>query len=198
LDFLTVTTPTECLEAAEFQKLWHSFLTHGLKKVFPHGMWVRERQPRSQNWHAHAVVNVGWDIKTGFPFDQVKKRFYANVDPKLRDIWKQLREISDRYGFGRIELLPIKHSGPACARYLTSYLAKGFTETGTGDRTRLFGIWGGQRSVYSQFSFVSSRIIRKRKQWLADELGIKSEEEFRIVLGPHWWFHTISSRYSDF
>lgn len=81
-------------------------------------MWVRERQPRTGSWHAHCVVNVGWDIRTGFPFDQVARGFYANVDPRLRELWKRLRESTEKYGLGRTELLPIKGSGPGCARYL--------------------------------------------------------------------------------
>ena len=50
---LTVTTPSACLLAAEFQRMWHSFQSNVLKELFPTGMWNRERQPRSGNWHAH-------------------------------------------------------------------------------------------------------------------------------------------------
>ena len=123
IGFLTVTTPSECLELSAFQEKWHSYLTNVIRKTFPTGMWARERQPRSGNWHAHAVVNVGRDIWTGFPFDQVAKKFYANVDSELRKLWKHLRETAAAHGFGRTELLPLKHSGEACARYITDYLA---------------------------------------------------------------------------
>src|SRR5215468_6094927 len=119
---LTVTAAST-LRSSDFQKKWHSFL-NALRKIFPTGMWVRERQPRSGNWHAHAVVNVGWNIKRNFPFDQVRKGFYANVDEELRLLWKQLRDLSESHGFGRIELLPLKYGGCACARYLTKYLTK--------------------------------------------------------------------------
>jgi hypothetical protein len=186
---LTVTTPSECLLAADFQRKWHSFLTNVLRELFPSGMWDRERQPRSGNWHAHAVVNVGWDIKTGFPFDQVAAGFYANVDPRLRALWKELRERAAACGFGRIELFPLKHSGPACARYLTKYLAKSFgTEKAEGEeKCRLFGIWGGVRFVHSQFSFVSSRILRRKKAWLAGRLNIRDNDGFKALYGRHWW-----------
>jgi len=119
---LTVTA-ADCLEAADFQSKWHSYL-NALKKIFATGMWTRERQPRSGNWHAHAGVNVGWDIKTDFPRDQVQRGFYANVDPRLRQVWRYLREKATSHGFGRVELLPLKYSGAACARYFTKYLAK--------------------------------------------------------------------------
>jgi len=52
---LTVTA-ADTLKSSDFQKKWHSFI-NSLRKLFPTGMWVRERQPRSGNWHAHAVVN---------------------------------------------------------------------------------------------------------------------------------------------
>ena len=47
------------LSIKEFQKKWHGFLTGVLRKVFPTGMWTRERQPRSGCWHCHAVVRHG-------------------------------------------------------------------------------------------------------------------------------------------
>ena len=186
---LTVTTPSACLLAVEFQRMWHSFQSNVLKELFPTGMWNRERQPRSGNWHAHSVVNVGWDIKTGFPVDQVKAGFYANVDARLRALWKELRERGAACGFGRIELLPLKHSGPACARYLTKYLGKAFgTEKAEGEeKCRLFGVWGGVRFVHSQFSFVSSRILRRKKAWLADRMNIYDNDAFKALYGPHWW-----------
>lgn len=154
--FLTVTVPCECLSARDFQKHWHSFLTNGLKKLFPDGMWTRERQPRSGNWHAHAVVNLRCDFKTGFPFAQVEKKFYANVPPWIRELWKKLREIAEKYGFGRIELLPLKHSGKASARYLTKYLTKATSsEKSEGEeKCRLFGIWGKVRFVNSKFCWL--------------------------------------------
>jgi hypothetical protein len=184
--FLTVTTPSECLEPSAFQEKWHSYLTNVIRKMFPTGMWARERQSRSGNWHAHALVNVGWDIRTGFPFDQVAERFYANVDSQFRKLWKDLRETAPVYGFGRTELLPLKHSGEACARYVTGYLAGAFSsEKPVGqEKHRLFGVWGGVRFVYRRFTFLSSRIIQKRKQWLAEMLELPDETWIAKSLGP--------------
>jgi hypothetical protein len=185
---LTITA-ADCLEASQFQDNWHSYL-NAVRKKFPTGMWTRERQPRSGNWHAHAVVNVGWDIKTNFPREQVRSGFYANVDPKLRELWKYLREKSQSHGFGRVELLPLKYSGAACARYFSKYLTNARpSEKPVGEeKSRLFGIWGGVRFVHPRFSFLSSRIIQKRKQWLAEKLGYSDASELR-KLSPHWWFH---------
>lgn len=191
MGFLTVTTPSECLEPSEFQEKWRSYLTNVIRKTFATGMWARERQPRSGNWHAHAVVNVGWDIRTGFPFDQVAKKFYANIEPQLRKLWKHLRETAVSYGFGRTELLPLKHSGKAGARYVTVYLAGAFSsEKPVGqEKRRLFSVWAGVRFIYPRFTFLSSRIIQKRKQWLAEMLELPDETCIAKSLGPRWWFH---------
>jgi hypothetical protein len=186
---LTVTA-ADCLEVREFQDKWHSYL-NALKKELPSGMWTRERQPRSGNWHAHAAVNVGWDIKSDFPRDQVAKGFYANVDSRLRELWKYLRETAASRGLGRVELLPLKYGGAACANYFTKYLIKALaSEKNAGDeKCRLFGAWGGVRFVHSRFSFLSSRIVQKRKVWLAEALELGSPAELPHMLGVHWWFH---------
>lgn len=152
--------------------------------------WLRG----SGNWYAHAVVDAGWDIKTGFPFDQVEDGFYANVPAPVRELCRKLRDIAAAYGFGRTEFLPIKSPGPSCARYLTKYLGKAFsTEKAEGEeKRRLFGVWGGVRFVHSQFSFVSSRILRRKLAWLADELRIADYDGFKALYGRHWW-HFIGS-----
>ena len=181
---------SDCLEAVDFQSKWHSYL-NALKKLFTTGMWTRERQPRSGNWHAHAAVNVGWDIKTGFPRDQVQRGFYANVDSRLRELWRYLREKAGSHGFGRVELLPLKHSGAACANYFTKYLAKslGSEKCSSEEKCRMFGVWGGMRFARSRFAFLASRIVQKRKQWLAEMLELPDETALGKVLGAHWWFH---------
>jgi hypothetical protein len=187
---LTITTPSECLSACDFQTRWRSFRTNVIVRMFPTGMWVRERQPRTGSWHSHAVVDLGRDIRNGFPFEEVRKGFYANVDPVLRGIWRRLREKAGAYGFGRTELLPIKQNGTGCARYLTKYLAKAFvTEKSFGEeKCRLFGVWGGVRFVYSQFEWVSNRIMRRRKAWLAATADLRGVEGFKALYGPRWWF----------
>jgi hypothetical protein len=162
--------------------------------MFPTGMWVRERQPRTGNWHAHAVVNLGWDIRSNFPFDQVTKGFYANVDPRLRGVWKRLREKAAKYTFGRTELLPIKSNGEGFVGYTTKYLGKALlSDKAEGEeRCRLFGIWGAVRFVYSQFDWVSNRMLRRRKAWLAADSGCANESEFRAMFGAGWW-HLLGS-----
>ena len=190
---LTVTA-ADCLKSAEFQRKWHSFI-NALKKSLPVGMWIRERQPRSGNWHTHAVVNVGWDIRTKFPWKQMQRGLYANVDPKLRELWRRLRQMSESRGLGRIELLPLKCNGAACAHYFTKYLTKSFVSAKMvgEEKGRLFGVWGRIRFAYPKFTFLTARIIQKKKRWLALVLELPDETSLSKALGPLWWFHVGDS-----
>ncbi len=184
-----VVTVGDCLSSKEFQQKWHSFLTGFIRKRFPSGMWTRERQARSGNWHAHCIVNVGRDIKTGFPIAEVERGDYRNVQPWIRALWKELREAAKRYGFGRISLLPIKKTGPAAAKYLVKYLAKayGSSKAKGEERCRLFGTWGTRRWCYSKFSWVSGRIFRKRLSWCVTSLGVADIRDIKSLLGRDWW-----------
>jgi len=159
---LTVTTADECRSSAEFQRRWHSFRTHVLSKCLSPGVWVRERQPRTGNWHAHALVDVGFDIQTEFPFEEVKRTDYRNVGSELRRLWKRLREEAVCYGFGRTQLLPIdeKRGGVVAAvHYLTGYLSKSFSsEKLMGEeKGRLVGVWGlrGMDLLYPKHGAIS-------------------------------------------
>jgi len=177
------------LSIKEFQKKWHGFLTGVLRKMFPTGMWTRERQPRSGCWHCHAVVDMGRNIKTGFPFDEVACKDYRNVDRKLRAVWRVLRTKAKAYGFGWNTLEPIKRTGRATAKYLAKYLSKAqSSEFRIGEeRARLFGVWGRKRFVYHRFSWVSSRIFRKRLAWYSREAGLEDVTDTRKLLGENWW-----------
>ena len=62
-------------------------------------------------------------------------------------------------------------------------------KTADDEKCRLFGAWGGVRFVHSRFSFLSSRIVQKRKAWLAEALELRNPAELPQVLGVHWWFH---------
>jgi hypothetical protein len=48
---------------------------------------------------------------------------------------------------------------------------------------------GTGRILASRFRFLFSRIVEKRKIWLAEVLELQSASELRSMLGTHWWFH---------
>jgi hypothetical protein len=165
-------------------------MTNFVRRLWKSGLWVRERQMRTGNWHGHALVDVGFEIRREFPFEEVAKRNYRNVDGRVRDLWKRLREKAPCYGFGRTELLPIKSSSEWAIKYLTSYLGKALlSEKSMGEeKARLFGIWGCVRSAYSRFDWVSGRMVRKKKAWLGWVHGLPDEEAFSKTYRGGWWF----------
>src|SRR2546429_1307091 len=39
----------------EFQRRWNSLMTNFVRRLWKSGVWVRERQMRTGNWHGHAL-----------------------------------------------------------------------------------------------------------------------------------------------
>jgi hypothetical protein len=129
------------------------------------------------------------DIKTGFPFEEVARKDYRNVDRKLRATWRLLQIKAKKYGFGWNTLEPIKTNGKCAAKYLAKYLSKAqLSEFRKGEeRARLFGVWGRRRFVFHRFSWASNRIFRQRFRWCAKEMGLEDVTEPRKLLGENWW-----------
>jgi len=182
--FFTVTVADDCTEAKEFQRRWNSWLTGVGRELLPSGVWIRQRQ-RRRAWHLHAATDVGFDIRTDFPWEQVAMRHYAGVDKRLRDIWEVLRESAKSYGFGRTELLPIRATGGQAARYVGKYLAPGPEDVGE-DRCRRFGVWGEKARVGTRFTMMSHRIWCAKVTWLLTALGLECSEELTDLYGEKW------------
>jgi hypothetical protein len=51
--------------------------------------------------------------------------------------WTELRSICSKYRFGRVELMPIKKTGEAVARYVAGYLSKSWERVPVGRKSRL-------------------------------------------------------------
>src|ERR1700737_1090416 len=150
----------------EFQRMWKSFLNGVLRKVFPSGMAVRERQSRTGDWHAHFIVHVGFNARSGYPWNSVKARDYRGVDERIRNLWKVLREKSEVYGFGRSNLEPLKSSGEAAARYVSKYLSKrtGSDKMVGEERCALFTVWGTRRYCSDRFRWNTIRGRENRRR----------------------------------
>jgi hypothetical protein len=182
--FFTVTVADDCKKAKEFQRRWNSWLTNVGREMLPSGVWIRQRQRRGA-WHLHAVTDVGFDIRTGFPWEEIAMRNYGGVDPRLKDIWKSLRESAKSYGFGRTELLPIRATGNQAARYVGKYLAPGPEDVGE-DRCRRFGAWGEKARVGTRFTMMSHRIWCAKVDWLLKALDLECTEELTDLYGKKW------------
>jgi hypothetical protein len=183
---LTLTTRDNCLQHWDFQARWHSFMVNVGYELFSDGVYVKARQERGAI-HLHAAVVMPFDVNPGaFPWDEVEHRCYKHVDPRLRKLWRKLRAVLPRYGFGRFTLQPIRKTGKALGRYLASYYGHNFLQRDDRDRSaRLWGAWGSARRCKTSFAFVSSNARLFVKYW-AWELGFREYSDFGRVLGSTW------------
>lgn len=106
--------------------------------------------------------------------------------------WRMLREIACKYRFGRIELLPIRKTGEALARYLANYLSKSFKLIPPGKKHRLVRLSRGVSRQFSMsFSILSlgNLIYRTRLKMAAAMLHFESYEDFADYFGPRWNYY---------
>ena len=155
--FLTITPPDQVTSREEWQRRWNSFVTHGLRVRYPEWLRVVERQ-RSGRIHAHLLIALPGDVRTGFDFDAVGKRDYRSASPLLRREWNWLRAVLPSYGFGRHELMPIRTTGDAMAGYVGKYIGKtirsGRPESDKGWRLVAYG--SPVRVARTRFSWAES------------------------------------------
>lgn len=183
----TVTTPDNCLRQWEFQERWHSLYTNVIRKLFKSGCAARERQKRGAI-HMHAVVEMPFECLT-FPWSEVRNGCYKNVDRRLLVLWRYLRRILPKYGFGRFRLVPIWSNGRAAARYFAKYILKAFAERDERDLgARRWCVWGSARRAKCSFAFVGSQ-ARFKIGWMASVLGFQAYSDFKNQLGPRWAYY---------
>lgn len=127
LGFLTLTFRDHVLEKKEAHRRFNSLSTNVLRERYVGHLVVWERQ-KSGRLHAHLLVgfNEG-NIRRGFDFDAVRRRDYRSASPQLRAEWAYWRRTAPLYGFGRVELLPIRTCAGAMANYVGKYLGKDFS-----------------------------------------------------------------------
>jgi hypothetical protein len=106
--------------------------------------------------------------------------------------WRALRAIACKYRFGRIELLPVKKTGEALARYLADYLSKSFKVIPAGKKHRLIRFSRGlSKQINMKFSpwTLGNLIYRIRLKMAADMLHLQDYSDFANFLGPRWNYY---------
>jgi hypothetical protein len=155
LGFLTLTFRDHILSPKEAQRRLNSLLTHIIKPRYRDYLGVMERQ-KSGRIHYHLLVVLPSDIRTGFDFDQVQSNNYTSASPGLRSEWSFWRKTAPSYGFGRTELLPIKSSTEAIAKYVGKYISKHMECRQLDDKgVRLVRYSRGARAGTTRFQFHS-------------------------------------------
>lgn len=106
--------------------------------------------------------------------------------------WKFLRETACKYRFGRVELLPIKKTEEAFARYLGKYLTKTFNLIPPGRKNRLIRYSRGiGRHFCMRFSINSlgNLLYRTRLKMAGAMLNFKDYGLFADIFGPRWNYY---------
>ena len=181
------------------QNRWHSLNTNIIAKRYPD--WICIPEPHKDGvWHLHVVVATKMDIRTGTDVETLTnyslpawmRRGKHLRNEALAAEWRALREIACKYRFGRIELLPVKKTGEALARYLAAYLSKSFKVIPSGKRHRLVRF---SRGISRQFSMTFSiwnlgnLIYRTRLKMAAAMLHFQDYGDFANFFGPRWNYY---------
>jgi hypothetical protein len=170
-----------------------------VRKRYPD--WICILEPHKDAvWHIHVVVATKADIRTGtdvealsnysLPYWQRRGKHLRNE--VLAAEWKWLRETACKYRFGRIELLPIKRTKEAFARYLGKYLAKTFSLIPPGRKHRLIRFSRGVGSHFSmRFSIygLGNLLYRTRLKIAAAMLDFRDYGLFADCFGPRWNYY---------
>lgn len=190
IGFLTLTFPDNVTDHREAYKRFRSFNSHFLSPHpdFIDWLCVKERQKRG-SWHYHLIVTLSHDIREGVDFDQLEKGDYSSAGPKLRDLWKQLREALPKYGFGRSELLPVKSNAQAMGRYIGKYISKhidGREDQDKGVRLVNYSRGWVKNSVRFAWNTKNASEWRRKLGLFAQYLGCTELYQLSELLGPGW------------
>ena len=181
------------------QARWHSFASNVVTKRYED--WICVLEPhRDGVWHLHVVVATKADIRTGTDVETLsnyKLPYWMRRGKHLRNEalaaeWQVLRETCCKYRFGRVELLPIKKTGEAVARYVAGYLSKSFGLVPAGRKNRLVRF---SRSLSQRFTMrfsphtLGNLIHRTRLKLAASMLHFQEYGDFADYFGSRWHYY---------
>jgi hypothetical protein len=181
------------------QKRWASFRSNVIAVRYQD--WICILEPHKDGvWHLHVVVATKEDIRTGTDVETLsnyKLPYWMRRGKNLRNEalaaeWRALRVTACKYRFGRVELLPIKKTKEAFARYLGKYLTKTFNLIEPGRKHRLVrysrGI-GRHLSICFSIRGLGNLLYRTRLKMAAAMLNFKDYGYFADFFGPRWNYY---------
>jgi hypothetical protein len=210
LAFFTVTfaKPVYCPKLA--QKRLNSLLTHVIRPRYGNRYIIVFERHQSGAIHFHFVVYVAKDIRTGFDWDLARQAYEAQKQRNfvqagklwsaaaakaengdfLRGEWKFWRDVRKRYSWlGRCEMLPIRSTAEAVAKYTGGYIAKHMQHRREEDKgVRLVRYGKGMHWVRSRIAFNSPRVWlwREKLKMFALQNGCGSLDALKKKFGKRW------------
>lgn len=201
--FLTLTFPDNVKCHLEASRRFNSMNSNFLSTFYGEWIWGRERQKRGA-WHYHIIIQCKGDIRTGFDWEEYrswitdyqagKKRRLKTGNPLLRSLWDLNNRAFSRYGFGRVELLPIRSTSEAVAKYVGKYISKQIGQRPEEDKgVRLTGHSAGFIASKPTFSWNSEGAKKWRKNLELFALfacGCRDHGDF-LQKAPRRWAYTF-------
>lgn len=196
LGFLTLTFADHILCPKQAQKRFNSLVTNVIKPRYREYVGVLERQ-RTGRIHYHLLVVLDSDIRTGFDFSSLKNHDYSSASTYLRSEWAFWRSTAKKYGFGRTELLPVRSTSDAIAKYVGKYISKHTEARLDCDKgVRLVRYSKGARAGTTRFQFLSdgSRSWRDKckvfAEIIGDRVGVEiTPDNISDYLGKRWAYN---------
>lgn len=182
-------------DAAEASRRINNLNRRLLADLFERCIVVTERhKSKAIHFHVLGILRGRPDIRTGYNFDQTRRRDYRSASPWLKGTWAMLRSKLPGYGFGRSELTPIRKTSVEVASYVSKYIEKNiYNRTPSDKRKKLVRYLGWEKSQLkpNEFSWAGKRAAawRGKAKELASLINCGSREEFAEAMGPRWAFN---------
>ena len=217
IGFLTLTFKDNVTDNKEATRRFKSLNTHFLSEYFGDWGWVKEVQKRGA-WHYHILIDCKTDIRTGFDWESYlmaqhirergfkaglkyrdykkilrpfERKYITTAPPALRKIWTLMKQMG-KYGFGRCELLPIRSTVEATARYVGKYVANHVgnrLEAHKGVRLSSYSKNCIRSSTKMAWNNDNSKKWRKNLSIFAGYFGCKNLDHMKKRFGPRWAYH---------
>jgi len=147
----------------EASRRWNSLISNASKKWI---QWVCVMQRHKDGGvHYHVCFVSEKDIRGALDWEALRRRDYRSANEALREEWAFWREVAPKYGFGRVEVLPVRDAN-SLGRYLARYLARELGKRREGDRrarlVRYSQSW--QRVVVGPFCWADVAALRARRR----------------------------------
>lgn len=193
--FMTLTFKENITDNQEASRRFKSLNTHFLATDPRFGLKIVVKEPQKRGaWHFHLIIQLTCDIRTGVDFEALAAGDYRSAGPELRQLWRDLRDACERYGFGRSELLPVRSNAQAMAYYLGKYISKGIGQRSPEQKgVRLVNYSRGWLRSSPKFAWntANSALWRKKLQAFATFTGCSCMSELADKLGPNWAYRYL-------
>ena len=222
LVFFTVTFGYAIYSAKRAQKHLNSLLTNVIRPRYGNRYIAVMERHKSGAIHFHFILWLEKDVRTGFDWTLAEQAYQAQKQKQyaragklwvaaaekavngdfLRKQWNFWRGLQKRYRWiGRCEMLPVKSTAEAIAKYTGSYIGKHMQHRRPEDKgVKLVRYGKGMRRAKSRLAFNSprARIYRRKLAAFAAQphialAGVKEYGDMKRVFGKRWGYHLMPS-----